>query len=99
MSKWVADQILTTTLFVNNKNISLAKVVNVIASAPYYDCNNIGSSLNTALVAAASNSSYVLSTCNTQFNSIFPTLQIQNDVSLAYGNISMAAYEAGTSIS
>lgn len=98
VSKWVADQILTATVLVNNVNVTVASVASVIASAPYYDCNSIGNTVNTALVATQTVAS-VITTCQNQFGSLNSTLTTENTVSAAYGNISMGAYEAGTSIS
>ena len=98
VSKWVADQILTTTVLVNNVNVTVASVASVIASAPYYDCKSIGNTVNTAIVATQDASS-VITTCQNQFSSLNSTLTTENTVSATYGNISMGAYEAGTSIS
>jgi len=90
VSKWVADQILTGT--------GLQGVVHVIAGAPYYDCDNIGNNTNTAYYATQTPSD-IITKCLNSFDSITPYLSIENQVSLAYNNLSMAAYEAGTSIS
>lgn len=43
MSSWVADQIFTGT--------NLTGVVDIVAGAPYYDCDSIGNTTNTALYA------------------------------------------------
>lgn len=40
VSKWVADQILSTTVTFNNTVTQLSTIVNVLASAPYYDCGS-----------------------------------------------------------
>jgi hypothetical protein len=98
VSSWVANQIMTTTVLINNVNVTVANVTNVIASAPYYDCNSIGNAVNTAVVATETPDD-VITTCNNQFASLQSILQTGYNVSISYGNISMATYEAGTSIS
>lgn len=89
MSKWVADQILNGT--------GLVGVANIVAGGPYYDCDSIGNTTNTALYATLTPGD-VISKCNTSFSSMDSILGIENTVAQAYG-LSMAAYEAGTSIS
>lgn len=89
VSKWVADQILSGT--------GLQGVAQIVASAPYYDCNSIGNSTNTAYYAGLA-ASDVLSACNSSFTSLDPTLSIENVVATTY-NLAMAAYESGTAIS
>lgn len=51
--KWVADQILSYSVTTSDGvTTNLKDLQNLIlASAPYYDCNNIGSAANTAIVA------------------------------------------------
>jgi hypothetical protein len=52
VSQWVADQILTYSTVINGVTITLSNIPNlIIAAAPYYDCNSIGNSVNTALIA------------------------------------------------
>jgi hypothetical protein len=89
VSSWVADQILTGT--------GLIGVVNLVAAAPYYDCNNIGNTTNTAYYAGLTPAA-VIAACNTSFFSLNSTLSISNTVASKY-NLPMAAYESGTSIS
>jgi hypothetical protein len=98
VSKWVADQILSTNVTFNNVTTSLSSVVNVLASGPYYDCGSIGNAANTAYVATQ-NASYVLQVCDSQFSSLTSILQTAVNISVSYGNIPLATYEAGTSIS
>jgi len=92
VSQWVADQILTYP--------GLLSVANVVASAPYYDCNNIGNSTNTAYLATQTPAA-VIQQCsaNSSFAVLNAVLAIGSNVSHTYNNISMATYEAGTSIS
>ncbi len=59
VSKWVADQILSTTVTFNNTQKQLSTIANILASAPYYDCGSIGNYVGTANVAAK-DASYVL---------------------------------------
>ena len=74
-------------------------MVNIIASAPYYDCNSIGNSTNTAYYAGLTPAD-VISKCKSEFSSLNFTLQIQNALSKNYNySLSIAAYEAGTAIS
>jgi hypothetical protein len=99
VSKWVADQILTFSTTINGVTTKLTDLPNlIIAAAPYYDCNNIGSASNTATVATET-PAQVLQTCEDQFTSLTNILQIETNVSASYGGIPMAAYESGTSIS
>lgn len=99
VSKWVADQILTFSTTINGTTVTLSSLPNlVIAAAPYYDCNNIGSAANTAIVATQT-VAQLLQTCINQNTSLIGILQIETNVSVSYGNIPMAAYESGTSIS
>lgn len=98
VSKWVADQILSYSTVVNGVTTNLASIPNlIVASAPYYDCNNIGSTLNTALVATQT-AAQVIQTCNAQFASLASILQVGTNVSVTY-SLPMATYESGTSIS
>jgi hypothetical protein len=92
VSQWVADQILSYS--------GLLNVVNVVASAPYYDCNGIGNTTNTAYIATQTPAT-VIQQCsaNSSFSVLDAILGVGQNVSLSYGNISTAAYEAGTSIS
>jgi hypothetical protein len=85
----VADQILTGT--------GLIGVVNLVAAAPYYDCNNIGNTTNTAYYAGLTPTA-VIATCNTSFSSLASILSVSNAVAATY-NLPLAAYESGTSIS
>ena len=85
----MADQILTGT--------GLQGVAHIIAGAPYYDCNNIGNLTNTAYFAGLT-ANDVISRCNSSFSSLDPYLGIENTVASTY-NLSIAAYESGTSIS
>jgi len=89
VSKWVADQILTGT--------GLVGVAHIIAGGPYYDCNNIGNTVNSALYATLTPAD-IITRCNTSLSTLNPILSIQSTVSQAY-NLSMGGYEAGTSIS
>lgn len=89
VSKWVGDQILNGT--------NLTGVAHIIATGPYYDCDNIGNYANTALYATLAPSD-VISRCNNSFSTIDPYLNIANNLSSTY-NLSVATYEAGTSIS
>lgn len=98
VSKWVADQILSTTVTFNGATTSLSAVASVIASAPYYDCGSIGNAVNTAFVSVK-NASYVLQACSSQFSSLTSILQTAVNISASYGSIPLATYEAGTSIS
>jgi hypothetical protein len=99
VSQWVANQILTYSTLVNNVQTSLSSFPNlVVAAAPYYDCNGIGSTVNTAIVATET-AAQVIQTCSTQFSSLTSILQIESAVSSTYANLPMATYEAGTSIS
>lgn len=99
VSKWVADQILTYSTTINGATVSLSTWPNlIVAAAPYYDCNSIGNIINTAIVATQT-PAQVLQTCTNQFPSLTSILQIGTNVSAAYGNVPMAAYEAGTGIS
>lgn len=92
MSQWVANQILSYS--------GLLNVVNVIASGPYYDCNGIGNTTNAAYIATQTPAA-VIQQCsaNSSFAVLDAILGIGQSVSQSYGNISTAAYEAGTSIS
>lgn len=72
-------------------------VAHIIAGGPYYDCNEIGNSINTAYYAGLTPSD-VIARCNSSFSSIDPVLAIQNTVASTY-NLSVSAYECGTSIS
>ncbi len=99
VSQWVANQILTFTTTINGSSVTLSNYPNlVLAAAPYYDCNNIGNNVNTAVVATQT-PAQVIQTCNTSFASLDTILQVGVSVSAAYGNLPMATYEAGTSIS
>lgn len=89
VSQWVADQIFTGT--------GLIGVANIVAAAPYYDCDNIGNSTNTAYFAGLTPAD-VINRCNSSFASLTPILNISNIVAQKY-NLSMATYESGTSIS
>jgi len=92
VSQWVADQILTYP--------GLLSVANVVASAPYYDCNSIGNTTNTAYLATQTPTA-VIQQCslNSSFAVLDAILNIGSSVSQSYGNISIASYESGTSIS
>lgn len=92
VSQWVADQILTYP--------GLLKVVNVVASAPYYDCNNIGNTSNTAYIATQTPAA-VIQQCSSDssFAVLDGYLNIGKAVSQTYSNIPIATYESGTSIS
>jgi len=76
----------------------LSSVAHILASAPQYDCNSIGNTVNTANVASQT-AAYVLQTCSAQFSSLVSVLQTAVGLSTTYGNIALAAYEAGTAIS
>lgn len=91
VSKWVADQILSGT--------NLVGVANIVAGAPYYDCDSIGNYANTALYATLTPVD-IINRCssNSSFASMDPWLTTNNVVAKTY-NLSMTAYEAGTSIS
>ena len=89
VSKWVADQILSGT--------GLVDVAHIVAGAPYYDCDNIGNYANTALYAALTPVD-IINRCNSSYASMDPWLTTNNVVAQTY-TLSMAAYEAGTSIS
>lgn len=89
VSKWVADQILSGT--------NLVGVANIIAAAPYYDCNNIGNYQNTALYATLSPID-IINRCNSSFATMDPYFKVHNSVAKTY-NLSLSAYESGTSIS
>lgn len=67
VSKWVADQILTGT--------GLQGVAHIIAGGPYYDCNNIGNTTNTALYATLAPGD-VLSRCSNSWGSLDSILAI-----------------------
>lgn len=70
VSKWVADQILSYSVTTNGVTTNLKDLPNlIVAGAPYYDCNNIGSAANTAIVATQS-VSQILQTCLNQFSSL-----------------------------
>lgn len=91
VSQWVADQILSYP--------GLQSTAHIIAGAPYYDCNQIGNSTNTAYYAGLTPAD-IISRCNNTaiFDTLNTTLTIENKVASSYG-LAMAAYEAGTSIS
>ena len=89
VSKWVADQILTGT--------GLQGVAHIIAGGPYYDCDSIGNHANTAYFAGLTPAD-VLSKCNSSLSTLDPYLSIVNQLATEY-NLSIAAYESGTSIS
>ena len=93
VSQWVADQILTGT--------GLVGVAHIIAGGPYYDCNNIGSTVNSAFYATLRPAD-IIARCNTSLSTLNPILSIQSTVSQVYNlsmGLSMGAYESGTSIS
>jgi hypothetical protein len=58
VSKWVADQILTGT--------DLASKAHIIAGGPYYSCDNIGNTVNTALYSTLTPND-ILNKCNNSF--------------------------------
>lgn len=89
VSKWVADQILNGT--------GLVGVAHIVAGGPYYDCDSIGNTTNTALFATLSPAD-VINKCNSSFGTMDSILAVENTVASAY-NLSIAAYESGTSIS
>lgn len=89
VSKWVADQILSGT--------NLVGVANIVAGAPYYDCDSIGNTVNTALYATLTPID-IINRCNSSYATMDPMLTVNNIVAQTY-NLSMATYEAGTSIS
>ena len=63
----MADQIFTGT--------NLAGVVDIVAGGPYYDCNNIGNTTNTALYATLTPAD-VITRCNTSFATLDSILSI-----------------------
>lgn len=67
VSKWVADQILVGT--------GLTGVVNVVAGAPYYDCDNIGNNTNTAFYATLKPQD-VINKCQNSFSKLDQILAI-----------------------
>jgi len=83
---------------INGQTVKLSDVVDIIAAAPYYDCDSIGDNINTAKVAAGTPAD-VLQTCQNNFASLVSILNTEKEVSQAYGNLPMATYEAGTGIS
>jgi hypothetical protein len=94
----MANQILTFPITFSGVTKQLSAVAHILASAPQYDCNSIGNTVNTATVASQT-AAYVLQTCSAQFSSLVSVLQSAVSLSASYGNIALAAYEAGTSIS
>lgn len=82
ISQWVADQILNGT--------GLIGVANIIAGAPYYDCDSIGNTTNTAYYAGLTPSD-IVTKCNNSLYSLNSSLATENLVSQNY-NLSIAAY-------
>lgn len=82
VSSWVADQILNGT--------NLIGVANIIAGGPYYDCDSIGNTTNTALYATLTPAD-VISKCNNSMSSLDNILLIENTVAAKY-NLSIATY-------
>jgi hypothetical protein len=75
VSKWVADQILTYSTMVNSNRVTLASMTGLVAAAPYYDCNDIGSYSNVGIVAAGTPDT-VLQMCTNNFATLTSILQI-----------------------
>lgn len=73
VSQYVADQILTYSSVINGTTVYLKNVANVIAGAPYYDCNSIGNTANTAKIASQTPAE-VINICNTSFSKLPPIL-------------------------
>ena len=67
VSKWVADQILNGT--------GLVGVANVVAGGPYYDCDSIGNTTNTALYATLT-AADIIAKCNNSFSTMDSILSI-----------------------
>ena len=65
VSQWVADQILTGT--------GLVGVAHIIAGGPYYDCDNIGNTANSAYYATLTPAD-IINRCNTSLSTLTPIL-------------------------
>lgn len=89
MSGWVADQIFSGT--------GLTGLAHIVATGPYYDCNSIGNTTNTALYATLT-ADDVITKCKNSFPTLDPMLLTEGTVASNY-NMKIGAYEAGTAIS
>jgi len=86
---WVLQQILTVP--------GLAEIANIIAIAPYFDCDSIGNSTNAAYYALGTVDD-ILSRCEDTLPTLDPIIQPHQQLAANY-SLNFSCYEAGTSIS
>lgn len=89
VSTWVINQILSYP--------GVAEKANIIAIAPYFDCDNIGNSTNSAYYAIGTPDD-IISRCSNTLASMDGVITPYLNLTLAK-NLNFSCYEAGTSIS